>query len=145
MSRINHSCYPNAHLSWPNPGTTSADGRGSIIALTNIPEGIEIKVFYITDEGWMTTTERQDALQDYGFTCSCQVCSQQNNSSTARRTQLRDYYQEIQRWEGTAQVPSTWVRNVAMKYCNLFEEELGGVAEETDIPSIVQPKVLADA
>ncbi|THU86386.1 SET domain-containing protein [Dendrothele bispora CBS 962.96] len=69
ISRINHSCRPNACRAWDSP-TFSLHLRAS----RPIKKGQEITLSYISD-GVDPTVERQRQLASYGFTCTCEACS----------------------------------------------------------------------
>lgn len=76
QSCMNHSCQPNAHV------LRSADDPGSfavIVAKYNISAGEEITISYVDES--LSYEERQEALQDYGFVCSCSLCQQQSPTS----------------------------------------------------------------
>lgn len=72
QSCINHSCQPNAHAMRSDQDLNSS---AVIIALQPILQGHEITISYI-DEA-LSYEDRQEALQDYGFTCRCLLCQQQ--------------------------------------------------------------------
>ncbi|THU87893.1 SET domain-containing protein [Dendrothele bispora CBS 962.96] len=68
-SRINHSCRPNADRAWDSP-TFSLQFR----ACKPIKKGEEITITYI--EGLTEpTSNRQNQLTSYAFTCTCEACS----------------------------------------------------------------------
>ncbi|THU86387.1 SET domain-containing protein [Dendrothele bispora CBS 962.96] len=69
ISRINHSCRPNTRRDWDSP-TFSLHLR----ATKPIKKGQEITLSYISD-GVDPTTGRQRQLASYGFTCTCEACS----------------------------------------------------------------------
>ncbi|THU78220.1 hypothetical protein K435DRAFT_786345 [Dendrothele bispora CBS 962.96] len=69
ISRINHSCRPNACRDWDSP-TFSFHLRAS----KPIKKGQEITLSYISD-AVDPTSERQRQLASYGFTCTCEACS----------------------------------------------------------------------
>jgi len=68
ISRINHSCEPNA--CYNNNGCFEKE----VTALRTISEGEEITISYITNN-WEVRGIRQQELSCWRFTCSCQVCS----------------------------------------------------------------------
>lgn len=68
--RINHSCEPNAKVNYT---CTKEEGlKLQMNALRDIQRGEEILQSYIDQN--MTTIERQEALADYGFKCTCNKC-----------------------------------------------------------------------
>lgn len=67
-SRFNHSCISNAHMQW-NEATQSV----TVYAVRKINKNSEIFVNYVA-EHFSGRADRQSALADYGFTCSCEAC-----------------------------------------------------------------------
>lgn len=68
VSRINHSCRPNAKHSW-NPSLR----QQTVYALRPIPAGDELSLSYLQGG---TSEQRQQELQSaFGFTCRCEVCA----------------------------------------------------------------------
>jgi hypothetical protein len=85
ISRINHSCAPNALFRW-NEEMFAAEVR----ALRPIARGEEVTMCYVPElEGYAS---RQARLRDaYGFTCTCELCARPAPAralSDARRAQL---------------------------------------------------------
>ncbi|KAK7460841.1 hypothetical protein VKT23_008770 [Stygiomarasmius scandens] len=70
ISRVNHSCRPNTQGDWDSP-TFSFQLRAS----KPIKKGEEITLTYISDRVVEPTSERQRQLASYGFTCTCEACS----------------------------------------------------------------------
>lgn len=75
ISRINHSCLPNAAISrGRNPELPSTCVE--LIADKHIAKGEEISISYIHDCEYMTTLDRAEVLGDsFHFWCSCTTCS----------------------------------------------------------------------
>lgn len=69
QSCINHSCQPNAHALRSDD---HANSFAVILAKQDIPAGAEVTISYIDET--LGFEERQLALQDYGFRCSCSLC-----------------------------------------------------------------------
>ena len=72
ISRVNHSCRPNAVVSW-HPGLKKAFLR----ALRNIPQHTEIMINYYAEErtSFQALQIRRHSLrQGCNFTCNCEVC-----------------------------------------------------------------------
>ncbi len=72
ISRINHSCAPNCSLSWKMEDIR----RKEVRACRQIQKGEEIVTSYISSchKGEaLFREERREALEDWGFTCQCQV------------------------------------------------------------------------
>ena len=67
-SRFNHSCISNAHMQW-NEATQSL----TVYAVRKINKGSEIFVNHVAKD-FAGRAEHQNALADYGFTCSCEAC-----------------------------------------------------------------------
>ncbi|KAF9361825.1 hypothetical protein BGX34_006872 [Mortierella sp. NVP85] len=68
ISRINHSCAPNANQKW-----NDRTNKEYIYAIKDIPEGGEILITYTSPV--MTRAHRQKDLQEkFRFTCRCEVC-----------------------------------------------------------------------
>ena len=70
MSRVNHSCRPNAEIS--DSDSNTADLR----ALRKIKEGDEITICYIDDDKsqWTREERRGDLKSVYNFDCACEGC-----------------------------------------------------------------------
>ena len=78
ICRINHSCVPNVRVEYVDRGPNDAEGRmGGLSAVVRvlrpIAQGEELVQSYIDEDApWV---ERQEALRDYGFTCTCAKCA----------------------------------------------------------------------
>jgi len=89
MSRLNHSCIPNAAWEQEND-------HFRVFALCHISQGEEITVCYNENFFYMTTNLRK-ALQKhiYGFICDCKACDTSNDFSRIsdeRRTLIGHLY-----------------------------------------------------
>ncbi|CAI7568865.1 unnamed protein product [Penicillium glandicola] len=94
ISRINHSCLPNAHSSWD-----SASGHENIYAVRSIRAGEEITIAY--DHGG-TSDERRRYLKDgFGFDCDCVICSR-NPEGLKRSDERRRIIQRLDAAIGNA-------------------------------------------
>lgn len=109
ISRVNHSCRPNAAVSW-HPTTEKA----SLRALRRIPNGTEITICYYAEEqtSLMSRTDRRFALtKGFKFTCRCEMCSlppgEYRKNDTLRRNDLKAF-NKLQEPEG----PSVFWRDV---------------------------------
>ncbi|KAF2808812.1 SET domain-containing protein [Mytilinidion resinicola] len=79
-ARLNHSCTPNARVSF-----CESRGKMTAYALSDIKAGEELTISYLEDEKtadlentttFMKRAERQAQLkQKWGFECTCSVCS----------------------------------------------------------------------
>mmetsp|Transcript_100737 Transcript_100737/g.225807 ORF Transcript_100737/g.225807 Transcript_100737/m.225807 type:complete len:136 (-) Transcript_100737:60-467(-) len=81
VARINHSCMPNLKIEFHrNSACLTA------FALRPLVAEEELCISYIRQEADVQTRRRQ--LLEYGFTCICQRCLQEDNG-VARKTQRR--------------------------------------------------------
>ncbi|CAB4304710.1 unnamed protein product [Prunus armeniaca] len=69
QSCMNHSCSPNAKAF---KREEDRDGQATIIALKPISKGEEVTISYVDED--LPFEERQALLADYGFTCRCPKC-----------------------------------------------------------------------
>ncbi|CAN0307065.1 unnamed protein product [Ectocarpus sp. 12 AP-2014] len=86
---MNHSCRPNCLVRYPGrrrerkatvdpekaavAGAASADPLvAELVLLKDVPAGEELTQSYVTRE--MGLAERREALEDYGFLCTCPRC-----------------------------------------------------------------------
>jgi len=85
LSRVNHSCVPNARISdvWtgshPNPNPDHL-GRMKLIATQDIAANDEIMIEYVTGPAfWLQprATRRPHLLTHWNFHCLCDACHQQ--------------------------------------------------------------------
>jgi hypothetical protein len=117
LSRVNHSCRPNAERCW------DADREvETLYALRDIQVGQELTVLY-TDVEEMTRGERQLALREgWRFDCTCECCAiteaDAQSMSDQRRTVIRNFHQQV----SSRRVYET--ATTAYKYAN--EEGLRG-------------------
>eukprot|EP00746_Dinoflagellata_sp_MGD_P027746 gnl/MRDRNA2_/MRDRNA2_165513_c0_seq1.p1 gnl/MRDRNA2_/MRDRNA2_165513_c0~~gnl/MRDRNA2_/MRDRNA2_165513_c0_seq1.p1 ORF type:complete len:379 (-),score=45.78 gnl/MRDRNA2_/MRDRNA2_165513_c0_seq1:162-1298(-) len=77
MSRFNHSCSPNAFLSWDE--TT---GSLQLRAIKDISPKDEICVCYV-DPSFPCSVRQKDFQRELGFTCRCMFC--QTSDASAKR------------------------------------------------------------
>lgn len=85
IARINHACDPNAYFQ-----SSQSSLAARVIAFRDIEPGEELSLSYV-DVG-KTHEERQRALQRWGFTCTCAMCTAPASeiaASDARRTRIR--------------------------------------------------------
>lgn len=82
-SRFNHSCCSNAGYSWCNKL-----GLERVFAVKDIKEGKEISVSYLSEHLWTTarSERRQHLLDEFGFRCCCDICSQDIEDVSASDT-----------------------------------------------------------
>lgn len=72
ISKLNHSCVPNASVDF------SSNNTGVVTATREILPGEEICISYIEEEDERGFEERQTALVDYQFECDCPRCEKEN-------------------------------------------------------------------
>ena len=71
LSRLNHSCRPNAHAAW-----SETLQMVTLHALTPIARGEELTICYGGGGDGATREQRQAALlRTFGFACCCELCS----------------------------------------------------------------------
>jgi hypothetical protein len=85
LSRVNHSCRPNAAHSF-----NIASFSGQLRAVRDIKKGEEIFVDYCLIE--VPTAQRQKLLEPYGFRCACASCINPDRSDR----QLREIMQSAE-------------------------------------------------
>ncbi|EMD31248.1 hypothetical protein CERSUDRAFT_60339 [Gelatoporia subvermispora B] len=79
LSRVNHSCRPNAHVRMDTHSLSL-----QLVALRPIASGEQVTVAYTDILAPYTTRKRK--LAPYGFTCSCLSCADPVRSDRRRRT-----------------------------------------------------------
>ncbi|GAB1313756.1 SET domain-containing protein 5 [Madurella fahalii] len=92
IARLNHACDPNAYSKF-----TSRDLAMSAVATRDIMPGEEITISYIPLG--MPTSHRHRALGNWGFNCTCALCSapdEAREASDRRREQLIELYYAMQ-------------------------------------------------
>lgn len=82
---MNHSCRPNCGVRYPGrrkgQGTRRADPLvAEVVLLRDVDEAEELTQSYVDKE--MGLQERQEALEDYGFVCTCARCLEEEAGST---------------------------------------------------------------
>ena len=92
ISRICHSCLPNAAHSWDKVKLVE-----KIYCLKTMEVGDEILITYC--EQYATKAERQLHLSGFKFECQCEVCAEKDEAklkaSDTRRTQIAQLYNQI--------------------------------------------------
>lgn len=92
IARINHSCRPNLSYYW----STKLNKR-IVYATRPINKGEEFFVSYIPL--LLTRNDRQQRLNRYGFTCTCEACAQHKHDQEAsddRRTTLSKAFKDFE-------------------------------------------------
>jgi SET domain-containing protein len=73
LSRINHSCSPNAQYSW-----NEKEGKRRLYAVRDIQKGEEVTIDYVGVD--VLQKDRKIHLEQlYGFMCMCELCSDLNS------------------------------------------------------------------
>ena len=74
MSRMNHSCAPNAVRV-----STGDSGGVAVVARKQIDEGEEVMINYMdgADDGKPVEQRRKHLMQQYTFHCTCPLCMSQ--------------------------------------------------------------------
>ena len=126
-SRFNHSCISNAHMQW-NEATQSV----TVYAVRRINKNSEIFVNDVA-EHFAGRAKRQNALADYGFTCSCEACrgnTKFGKESEARRNEMYKLNSDVE--------------NAAMDDEPVFKEheaDAKGLLQALDLERLVFPGV----
>ncbi|KAI0326497.1 hypothetical protein GY45DRAFT_1226985, partial [Cubamyces sp. BRFM 1775] len=127
ISRINHSCTPNAVYRF-DPTSFTFEVR----ALHPIPHASQIFISYIDPA--LSRAQRQEALlSSYGFACACPACSLTGAALTQSETRrsliaradaglgARDA--ALERWLHAPSMPDEYVNRIDRMYMDLFEKE----------------------
>ncbi|KAJ4358771.1 uncharacterized protein N0V89_003355 [Didymosphaeria variabile] len=90
-SLFNHSCIPNVHFAY-----NSTLGMETFHAVRDILEGEELTVSYINGI-ILTRSQRQEALERWGFLCACPACADTEEARKAdvKRAQMFDLDQQL--------------------------------------------------
>jgi hypothetical protein len=113
---MNHSCCPNAELSYAPPADevqkTSRPATARIVAACDIPAGGEIMHSYV--DRHEPRKLRREALAMYGFTCTCRACTK-----SGRRVSLSICDRRGRRGRGQQQLWSScwWHRTLTPISC----------------------------
>ena len=134
-SRFNHSCSPNAKLSF-----NSNTGDIRIYALRTIPRGEEIFYSYIGPR--LSRRLRQTNLHSgYHFTCACSLCSlpeAESQKSDARRQRLNEILKIFPRLDHTQEIQ---LLNLIVEGIRLLQEE--GCSEDAGYYTIYAGPICA--
>ncbi|KAF2193061.1 SET domain-containing protein [Zopfia rhizophila CBS 207.26] len=101
VARINHSCRPNTAYYW-----NERLRKRVVYATRRVEEGEELSLSYIPL--LHTKADRELRLNQYGFKCTCEVCSAAANDimvSDQRREQIRRAIYDLES-ELTVEVPA---------------------------------------
>ena len=97
VSRINHSCAPNAVWTWVKGDKSRVVKQVRIVR--EIKEGEEILVRYWGMDRFASRDERQARLREWNFTCICEVCElngDELSQNEKTRKKIRDMKETMQ-------------------------------------------------
>ncbi|KAK3072701.1 hypothetical protein LTS18_014581, partial [Coniosporium uncinatum] len=121
ISRINHSCLPNAEGNF-----NAAIGRFTIHALRDIVPDEEIMISYLDSRSAIRKTRQEKLLSGYGFSCGCPACNLDLTRAVAgegNRMKMRDAFASYAENIGAdGQTPEKEL-HLMQKLIGLFEEE----------------------
>ena len=153
LSRVNHSCLPNAFFSY-NWRTHC----GSLRACRRIGVDSEITISYNPMEDWQDTAQRRQYLTEHWkLECRCSVCNEVlkgSNSHKAVREQLRSANAQLEELvtgykdDGritplTASSDETFLAlRIIGAVCDLIAKELGSDSGSEEIPPILDPRMM---
>ena len=116
ISRINHSCFPNAQFI-----DDSKHGINSIVSLFGIKKGDEITHCYFDLDLFMMSYEKRQKYikENYGFICKCSDCQ-----LFKQRDQFRKKYKKLEEEmekEGYEQMNSEKILECSSKMINVIK------------------------
>ena len=76
ISRINHSCIPNAQGNYHEE-----QGRFNVHATRDINIDEEVSINYLPENGFVKSSRQDQLLSGYGFSCNCPACDMANLSA----------------------------------------------------------------
>lgn len=118
VSRINHSCRPNAKHSW-----NAILKKQTVYALRPIPAGEEITLSYLPGG---TSEERQEILKShFRFDCKCELCSlppAKLSASDSRIIRAQHLSETIEDEDSQVKCPTKLIKN-GLKLLKIYEEE----------------------
>lgn len=118
VSRINHSCRPNAKHSW-----NAILKEQTVYALRFIPPGEEITLSYLAGG---TSGERQEILKThFRFECKCELCSlppEELRASDGRIIRTQHLSETIEDEDSQIKFPIKLTKN-GLKLLKLYDEE----------------------
>lgn len=87
LSRVNHSCMPNANPTWDFESFSFR-----LDVTMPIQKGDQVFISY-TDQLFANRSVRQRELEKYGFTCACTICSLSPTQARAYEKHLAEFLQ----------------------------------------------------
>ncbi|RDW70197.1 hypothetical protein BP5796_08594 [Coleophoma crateriformis] len=120
ISRINHSCIPNAQGNFHD-----VLGKFNIHATRDIDADEELTLNYLQEHGALRAARQLQLLNDYGFSCDCSACDVvRGQEGEGKRTQMLNVLRTFA--EGAAQEdtqnPGEELRTMQL-FINLLEGE----------------------
>ncbi|KAH8589278.1 hypothetical protein B0O99DRAFT_637256 [Bisporella sp. PMI_857] len=118
VSRINHSCRPNAKHNW-----NKKLKQQTVYALSPIAEGEEITLSYL--EGGASKERKATLKEHFHFDCRCNLCSlppDELKKSDALITQAKALDKEIGNWDSARHNPEKVLAN-GKKLLDIMKEE----------------------
>ncbi|EME88062.1 uncharacterized protein MYCFIDRAFT_192326 [Pseudocercospora fijiensis CIRAD86] len=88
VARINHSCTPNAHVSFYPPSPSTSVGRMVVHTLRELHAGEEVLISYFSI--LMSKPDRQTKARKWGFDCACSACDGKQLHHVEREEVLKD-------------------------------------------------------
>ncbi|KXT12817.1 hypothetical protein AC579_1812 [Pseudocercospora musae] len=88
VARINHSCAPNAHVSFYPPSPSEPVGRMVVHTLRELHAGDEVVISYFSI--LMSKPDRQTKARKWGFDCACSACDSKQMHHLQREEILKD-------------------------------------------------------
>ena len=119
VSRINHSCVPNAHFAW-----NANIGQITVHAIVDISGDEEITICYVP--AFLDAHHRQQLTKRYGFICDCQACDTTTSfgqASDLRRKRMLELDQSLGFCGLFAPSSLRSMRNAATELISLLKEE----------------------
>ncbi|KAK3955710.1 hypothetical protein QBC32DRAFT_377088 [Pseudoneurospora amorphoporcata] len=113
VSRLNHDCRPNLNSRIENITHTTT-------AVRSISPGEELTISYI--DGLLPPHSRQERLADWGFNCTCSLCSSPPSevaASDARIRAIKDLEEELDKAVGGGDLTT----EMGERLVRLFKEE----------------------
>lgn len=112
ISRVNHSCRPNANMDWDTG--LGANGAGTLHAMHDIDAGEEITISYNATpmDSFKTAARRRNELQqNFGFVCNCAACRSRLVADDRRREELLQLHGRIL-WHEGPRIGRRWQSHV---------------------------------
>ena len=124
-SYVNHSCYSNARRSF----------IGDVLILRatrNIPAGQEISFWYAPPKADHSFDKAQEKLQNWGFECSCEICSYDRETSHKKKNKRAALLEE---WDVAAK------HVVGERGLANMERLLAAIEQTYTVPAAMAPRL----